>query len=271
MRIWFTEEQTPDVTIGLKVRSILWHEQTAYQDLVVAETDAYGRILVLDGAIQTTMNDEFVYHEMITHVPLVAHPHPKKVAVIGGGDGGAIREILKHPSVEEAHLIEIDEKVVETSRRFFPEISSGLDDERAHVHYTDGIEWVKQAENFDVIIVDSTDPVGPAQGLFTPEFYRSIYNALGENGIMVAQSESPFLTKPLIRHIFSGVSQSFPHTTLYLANVPTYPSGLWSFTMGSKNEIAKEAAHVNLDTRYWTPTIQQACFQLPRFVEDIIS
>lgn len=272
MKLWFTEDQTDSVRLGLKIESLLWKETTAYQELVVANTDAYGRLLVLDGAVQTTIGDEFVYHEMITHVPLALHPHPKKVAVIGGGDGGAIREILKHPSVEEAHLIEIDEKVVQASLRFFPEIAVSLDDERAFVHYTDGIQWVKEAKDFDVIIVDSTDPVGPAEGLFVPEFYRSIYQALGDHGIMVAQSESPFLQPHLIRRVMTGIGAAFPVTKLYLAAIPTYPSGLWSFSLGAKGDLVSDLRPhlMDMPTRYWTPQIQKSCFDLPKFVQELV-
>ncbi len=272
MHIWFTENQTEDVSLGLRVQSVLWHENTAYQELAVLDTAAYGRMLTLDGAVQTTIADEFVYHEMITHVPLSLHLNPKKIAVIGGGDGGSIREILKHPSVEEAHLIEIDDKVVEASKRFFPEISVSLDHDKAFVHYTDGIAWIKNASNYDVIIVDSTDPVGPAEGLFKPEFYQSIFDALGEHGIMVAQSESPFLHPHLVQRVFHGVRSAFPTTRLYLASVPTYPSGLWSFTLGVKGEMASQLRPELLDmgTRYWTPKLQQSCFILPRFIEDLV-
>ncbi|WP_053960006.1 polyamine aminopropyltransferase [Sulfobacillus thermosulfidooxidans] len=269
MNTWFTELQTRNVSLGLRIEDVLWHEKTPYQELAVLQTEAYGRMLVLDGAIQTTIVDEFVYHEMITHVPLLLHPNPKKVAVVGGGDGGAIREILKHPSVEEAHLIEIDEKVVEASKRFLPEISEALDDERAHVHFTDGIAWMKQARDYDVIMVDSTDPVGPAEGLFVPEFYQSIYDALGPDGIMVAQSESPFLEPDIIQRVMAGVSKAFPVARLYLASIPTYPSGLWSFTLGSKKPL-QAPRQASFKTRYWTPEIQTSCFQLPRFVEDLI-
>lgn len=272
MDIWFTEHQTPTVLLGLKVEKILWREQTPYQELVVAQSEAFGRMLVLDGAVQTTIGDEFVYHEMIAHVPLATHPNPRKVAVIGGGDGGAIREILKHPGVQEAHLVEIDQKVVDASRRYLPEISAGLDDPRAFVHFTDGIEWVRQARDFDVIIVDSTDPVGPAEGLFSPAFYRSIAEALGDDGVMVAQSESPFLQGPLIQRIYRGVSEAFLHTRLYLANVPTYPSGLWSFTMGSKKPVSGVARPDAEDIvgRYWSPAVHAAAFQLPPFVEALL-
>lgn len=272
MNTWFTEYQTEDVTIGLRITKVLRHEQTAFQELAVVESEAYGRVLVLDGAIQTTSRDEFVYHEMITHVPLAMHPHPRKVAVIGGGDGGTIREILKHPEVEEAHLIEIDEGVVQASKEFFPEISCGLDSPRAFVHFTDGIAWVKNARDFDVIIVDSTDPVGPAQGLFTPEFYHSIYEALGEDGIMVAQSESPLLEPEIIQTVMTGVKQSFVDTRLYLAAVATYPTGLWSFTLGSKKPIGNTLRSNLSDfpTKYWSRAMQDACFVLPPFVQEIL-
>lgn len=273
MNTWLTEYQTPALSLGVRIKSILWQEQTSFQELVVADTETYGRMLVLDGAIQTTIVDEYVYHEMITHIPLYIHPHPKKVAVIGGGDGGAIREILKHPEVEEAHLIEIDDKVVEAARRFFPEISSALDDERAYLHYTDGIQWIQKAEGLDVVIVDSTDPVGPAEGLFQSEFYHHIKEAMSPEGVMVAQSESPFLHKDLIRHMVAGLRESFSHVALYTAAIPTYPSGFWSFLAASNRPLtpSERLGQSAIQTRYWTPSVQEAAFALPRFAEGLLS
>lgn len=269
---WFTEYQTDSLSLGLRLDAVLLSEVTPYQAMLVAETETYGRLLALDGAVQTTSRDEFVYHEMITHVPLFMLDAPKKVAVIGGGDGGAIREILKHPTVEEAHLVEIDAKVVEAARRFFPEISLALDDPRAQVHYTDGIEWVRQARDFDVIIVDSTDPVGPAEGLFEADFYQSISRALSARGIMVAQSESPFLHQPLITHMRDGMRTAFPEVKLYLAAIPTYPSGLWSFLLAAKEPVQPSPRHRSLpiETRYWTPDLQTAAFTLPRFAAELM-
>jgi spermidine synthase len=254
------------------VDDIICRETTPYQELVVAETQAYGRMLALDGAIQTTMVDEFVYHEMITHVPLMTHPDPKRVAIIGGGDGGAVREVLKHPGVEAVYLIEIDERVVETCRQYFPTLSAQLDNPRAHVDCTDGIQWVRQARDFDVILVDSTDPVGPATGLFQPEFYQSVADALGPQGVMVAQSESPFLEPDVIQTVVQGMKTAFPIVRLYLAAIPTYPSGLWSFTLGSKGPLPGPADPKRsiAATRYWTPEVHQAAFALPRFVEDLV-
>ncbi|CAB1130236.1 spermidine synthase; polyamine metabolism [Candidatus Hydrogenisulfobacillus filiaventi] len=272
MNVWVTEWQTPDVGLSLKVKAVLWQERTPYQELAVVDTEAYGRVLLLDGAIQTTDRDEYVYHEMITHVPLTVHPHPRRVAVIGGGDGGTIREILKHPEVEEVHLVEIDERVVEASRRFFPRIAEKLDDPRVHLHFTDGIAWVRDARNFDVILVDSTDPVGPAEGLFTPAFYASLAAALGPDGIATVQSESPFLQADLIRRIHTGMRASFAGVYLYLANVPTYPSGLWSFTLGSKGPDpgAARPGPAGMATRYWSPEVQAAAFRLPVFVQELV-
>ena len=272
--IWFTEHQTPDVTLGLRVRETLWQEDTPYQQLLVADTEAYGRLLTLDGAVQTTERDEFFYHEMIAHVPLTIHPRPQRIAVVGGGDGGVIREILRHPGVEAAHLVEIDERVVAVARQFFPKLSAELDNPRAHVHLVDGIQWMREqgarAEKLDVVIIDSTDPVGPATGLFGEAFYRSVYEALAPDGILVAQTESPMLQPHLIRHAQAAMRSVFPHVHLYLAPVPTYPSGWWSFSLGSKGPRPEDARTVSLPTRYWTPAIQRAAFVLPPFVSELL-
>ncbi len=274
MELWYTEKQTPNVGITCKISKTLHTEKTEYQDMAMIETEQFGRMLVLDGTVQTTIRDEFVYHEMITHVPLFTHPNPKKVLVIGGGDGGAIREILKHPTIEKAVLVEIDGSVVEVSKKFLPEISCALDDERAEVLITDGIEYVKNHKNeFDIITVDSTDPVGPAVGLFALDFYKNIYEALKEDGIFVAQTESPFYNDELIRRVFKDIKSLFSITRLYLCSIPTYPSGLWSFTMGSKKY---DPLHVNteqipeIDTKYYSGRIHKSIFSLPKFVEELL-
>lgn len=274
MELWYTEKQTANVGITCKTRCTLHTEKTPYQELAVIETEQFGRMLVLDGMVQTTIEDEFVYHEMITHVALVTHPRPRRVAVIGGGDGGAIREILKHDSVEKAVLVEIDEQVIAASRKYLPEISCALDDERVEIRVEDGIAHVRENRGtYDVILIDSTEPVGAAVGLFSPEFYRDVYDALTEEGIMVAQTESPFFNQDLIRKSFAGIKASFPLTRLYLASIPTYPSGLWSFTLGSKRHdpLAVDTSKVPpLVTKYYTPQLHKAAFQLPRFVQELV-
>ena len=261
MQLWVTEKQTDSLCISFKVKEILHQEQTEFQHLAIVDTEQYGRMLLLDGVVQTTIDDEFVYHEMMAHVPMLTHPEPKKVAVIGGGDGGSIRELLKHPSVEEATLVEIDGRVIEASKEFLPEIAAGLSDPRVKIIVGDGIAHIAEMENYyDVILIDSTDPVGAAFGLFTEEFYANVYKALTAEGIMVAQTESPFVNQDIIERSFRGISQNFPVTELYLGCVPTYPGGLWSFTLGSKKHHPLEANWERADqlkTKYYTKEVHR--------------
>jgi spermidine synthase len=274
MELWYTEKQTPNVGITCKVSKTYHTEKTDYQDLALIETEQFGRMLVLDGTVQTTIKDEFVYHEMITHIPLFTHPNPKKVLVVGGGDGGAIREVLKHPTIEKAVLVEIDGSVVEVSKKYLPEISCALEDSRVEVVITDGIKYVQEHKNeFDLITVDSTDPVGPAVGLFALDFYKSIFEALKEDGIFVAQTESPFYNNDLISRVFKDIKSVFPITRLYLCSIPTYPSGLWSFTLGSKkyDPLEVDTGKIpELDTKYYSGRIHKSVFALPKFVEDLV-
>ncbi len=274
MDLWFTEMQTPIMAICCKTKRTLFTDKSQFQEIGIIDTEQFGRMLVLDSIIQTTIEDEFVYHEMITHVPLFTHKNPTKVLVVGGGDGGAIREILKHPSIEKAVLVEIDGKVVEACKEYLPEISCGLSDARAEVVIDDGIKYIKEHKNeFDVISIDSTDPIGPAVGLFAGEFYRAVFEALKDDGIFVAQTESPFFNKELISRVYNDISSIFPITRMYTAFVPTYPGGLWSFTMGSKKydplEVDKDSIP-DMDTKYFTPDIYKAAFVLPRFAQDLL-
>lgn len=274
MELWFTEDQTPNLRLSCKISKTLHKEKSKFQEIDMIETEQYGRMLTLDGLVMTTIKDEFVYHEMITHVPLFTHKNPKKVLVIGGGDGGAIREILKHPSVEEAVMVEIDGRVVEVCKEYLPEISCGLSDKRANVIIDDGVKYIQEHKNeFDVITIDSTDPIGPAVGLFAIDFYKAVYNALKDDGIFVAQTESPFAHKDLIRKVFKDVQSIFPITKLYTASIPTYPTGYWSFTMGSKKYDPMEVDENKIsaiETRYFTPQLLKAAFAIPKFVQDII-
>src|SRR5690625_916557 len=213
MDLWYTEKQTPAVGITCKVNRSLLEEQTSFQHMAILETEQFGRMLVLDGMVQTTEGDEFVYHEMIVHVALSTHPNPKRVAVIGGGDGGTIRELLRHPSVEQAVLVEIDGRVVEACKQFLPSISGSLDDPRVRVLIEDGVKHIRDAKGeYDIILIDSTEPVGSAVGLFSPEFYRDVRNALKADGMMVAQTESPFFNQDLIRRTQEGIGRAFPIT-----------------------------------------------------------
>ncbi|WP_088007644.1 spermidine synthase [Indiicoccus explosivorum] len=270
---WYTEKQTDHFGITLKVNRTLHTEQTDFQLLELAETEEWGNMLFLDGMVMTSEKDEFVYHEMVAHVPLFTHPNPENVLVVGGGDGGVIREVLKHPQVKKATLVDIDGKVIEYSKKFLPSIAGKLEDPRVEVIVGDGFMHIAESENaYDVIMVDSTEPVGPAVNLFTKGFYAGISNALKEDGIFVAQSDNPWFKADLIRQVQKDVKEIFPITKLYTANIPTYPSGLWAFTIGSKkyDPLAVEDGRFHdIDTKYYTKELHKAAFVLPKFVKDL--
>ncbi len=273
MELWFTEKQTPNLGITCKVVRTLHREKTPYQEILVLDTEQFGRMLVLDGMVQTTLFDEFVYHEMLAHVPLSTHPEPRHVLIIGGGDGGTVREVLRHPHVEKVTLVEIDRRVVEVSRSFLPELAHSFDDPRVEVCFADGVAYVGEREaSYDVILVDSPEPVGQAARLFSRPFYEAVFRALRPDGLFVAQTESPFLNRDLIARVWRDVGSIFPITRLYLAAVPTYPSGLWSFTMGSKKFVPEEARAAELPgLRYYTAEVHRASLKLPRFVQELLA
>jgi spermidine synthase len=272
MDLWFTEYHSKNVKFSIRVKEVLFTTKSPYQDIAVYETEDFGRVLALDDVIQVTTKDEFIYHEMIAHVPLFTHDKPERVLIIGGGDGGSVREVLKHP-IKEVHHVEIDEQVLSTSKKFFPSISSGYTDQRAKVFFEDGIEYVKNNKGYDVIIIDSTDPLGPAVGLFSREFYKNVYEALNDDGIMVAQTESPFFYSDLINRIYSDVSGIFPFSNIYSAVIPTYPGVYWTFTMGSKkvDPLLKDLKNIpDIDTKYYSKEIHKSSFVLPPFFKEII-
>ncbi len=274
MELWYTEKQTPNLALSCKITRTLHSEQTPFQDLAVVDTVQYGRMLVLDGMVMTTEVDEFVYHEMITHIALNTHPHPERVLVVGGGDGGAIREIIKHPTVKEAVLGEIDGRVVEVSQQYLPSIAGALTDPRVTLAISDGVEHVRQNKGkYDVILIDSTEPIGPAVGLFSREFYQDVFAALTPEGIMVAQSESPFVNQDVIQRIHTNLQGVFPIKYLYTASIPTYPSGLWSFTIASKkwDPLQVDPAGIRpMTTKYYTPEVHFGAFKLPKFAADLV-
>ncbi|WP_088072669.1 polyamine aminopropyltransferase [Gottfriedia luciferensis] len=273
MELWFTEKQTKNFGITAKINRTLHTEQTEFQKLDMVETEEFGNMLILDGMVMTTQKDEFVYHEMVAHVPLFTHPNPENVLVVGGGDGGVIREVLKHPSVKKATLVEIDGKVIEYSKIYLPEIAGKLEDPRVEVKVDDGFMHIANSENeYDVIMVDSTEPVGPAVNLFTKGFYAGISKALKEDGIFVAQTDNPWFTPKLITQVQRDVREIFPITRLYIANIPTYPSGMWTFTIGSKKHDpleVEENRFFDIETKYYTKELHKAAFVLPKFVADL--
>ncbi|MFP7254244.1 polyamine aminopropyltransferase [Terribacillus goriensis] len=274
MELWYTEKQTDSFGITAKVKRSLHSEQTDFQKLDMLETEEWGNMLTLDGMVMTTERDEFVYHEMVAHVPLFTHPNPEHVLIVGGGDGGVIREVLKHDKVKKATLVDIDGKVIEYSKKFLPSIAGKMDDPRADVRVGDGFMHIAESENaYDVIMVDSTEPVGPAVNLFTKGFYAGIAKALKEDGLFVAQTDNPWFKADLISQVYKDVKEIFQVTELYTANIPTYPSGLWTFTMGSKVHHPKEVKAERfqpIETKYYTPELHQAAFVLPKFVQDLL-
>ena len=276
MSIWYTEKHTPHSGITMEVMKSIYHGESEYQTLDILDTFEFGRMLLLDGVVMLTERDEFVYHEMLAHVPLNTHPSPEKVLVVGGGDGGTVREALKHPQVREVTLVEIDRMVVEAALEHLPFISKGLRDPRTKIVYGDGVRFIADTPpgSYDVILVDSTDPVGPAEALFTEDFFRNCATALGPDGVFVTQSESPFYHMPFMVDIYRKMSGIYPQVGFYFAAVPTYPSGNWSFLMGSRagnTSLPECRDHVDLPTKYYDRQIHLASFAVPRFLAEALA
>lgn len=277
MELWYTEYQTKNLGLTARVKETLYAGQSEFQEVAVVDSHEFGRMLVLDGVFQTSVAEEFIYHEMIAHVPLFIHPNPKNILVIGGGDGGTIREVVKHQSVEVAEMVEIDGMVVDVCKKYLPEISVALNENhpKLRLKIGDGIKHMQEVENkYDVIIVDCSDPIGPGEGLFTHAFYQSVYKALKPDGLFVQQTESPFYHQELITRLQKDISSLFPITRLYLASIPLYPSGLHCFSIGSKQHDPADADTSripdNFGTRYHNRDIQKSCFALPNFVQELL-
>jgi len=273
MGLWFQDsiEFVPGCTLNVKIRDFLCRTRSRFQEIWVAETEGLGRMLVIDGVTMLTEFDEFAYHEMISHVPLLVHPRPSRVLVIGGGDGGVVREVLKHPEVDSVHLCEIDEEVVNVCRQHLPSQASALDDPRVRIFYEDGAKFVERhPRSYEVIIVDSTDPFGPGQVLFQKKFYLNMKKALTSQGIAVTQCESVYLHSRVIEGVYSFAKDIYPELGYYFTLVPTYPSGLIGFyfcSLGRKpvEDIDEERAKNLKGLRYYSPAIHRAAFSLPRF------
>ena len=279
MEMWFSEFHTPDVKHSIRVNRQLYSRQSEYQRIDIFETPEFGRVLTLDGNVMLTERDEFIYDEMITHVPMAVHPLVKKVLVIGAGDGGVIRELTRYPEIEHIDMVEIDPLVVEVCRKYLPKTACRLDDPRLSIHYEDGLKYVRFKENeYDLIIVDSTDPFGPGEGLFTREFYGNCYKALKEDGIMVNQHESPFYAEDAeaCKRAHKRIVESFPISRVYQAHIPTYPSGHWLFGFASKKyhplkNLDETRWNLRgLDCRYYTTTLHKGAFSLPAYVEEML-
>lgn len=279
MNLWFSEEHTEDVKLSIRVNKQLYSAQSEYQRIDIFESPEFGRFLTLDGFMMLTEKDEFIYHEMIVHPVMSVHPNVKKVLVIGAGDGGVVRELARYDTIEQIEVVEIDEMVVDACKKYLPQTASSFADSRVTIMYQDGLKYIRKHENeYDVIIVDSTDPFGPGEGLFTKEFYGNCYKALKEDGIMVNQHESPFYEEDAIamQRAHKRIVESFPISRVYQAHIPTYPSGHWLFGFASKkyhpitDRNEEEWKARGLKTRYYNSQLHMGAFALPNYVEELL-
>lgn len=271
---WITEIcEEGGSAFSVRGRAKVFEQQSAFQRVEVFDTTSYGRLMLIDGFTMVSTRDNFLYHEMLSHPVLFSHPAPKRVAIIGGGDCGTLREVLKHPEVERAFQIDIDEVVTRAAERYFPELCESNDDPRAELLFIDGIQWIQDAApaSLDVIIVDSTDPVGPGEVLFTTEFYRACHRALGDGGLIVQQSESPLIHMQILERMYHNLLEvSFDDVRTLFFPQPIYPTGWWSATIGAKGVKlgdfrAADAAARGFETRYYNESIHQAAFAEPEF------
>lgn len=271
--LWLTEDERENLTISYRIKDVIFEEKSPFQHVMILDSYDFGRILALDGIVQTTARDGHIYNEMLAHVPLCIHPNAKKVLIIGGGDCGVAKEVCKYEHVEQIDMVEIDEAVVRACREYLPEVSGKLADERVNFIFEDGVKYVKDKENeYDCIIVDSSDPIGPAEVLFEKSFYESLHRALKEDGLMVCQSQSPFFHQEITKQTFSRISDIFPEAKMYIATVPTYPGGFWSFTLGTKKYTDVNIKQLTKkETFYVNEDVVKSCFSLPPFIKKIIS
>ena len=277
--MWVSEKHTPNVKISIRIDRQLYSGQSDYQRIDVFDSMELGRFVTLDGSIIFSQADEFVYNEMVTHVPMSVHPQVKKVLIIGGGDGGVAREYCRYPEIEALDVVEQDDMFVDVCRQFFPETAKGFEDERVNIFYEDGLKFLRKKINeYDIIVNDSTDPFGHTEGLFTKEFYGNCYKALKDDGIMVYQHGSPFYDEDEVacRNMHRKAYRSFPISRVYQAHIPTCPSGYWLFGFASKkyhplSDFKPERFNDRkMHTDYYTTNLHMGAFMLPKYVEDLL-
>ena len=275
----FYHEITPSgFGIAIKAGKVLFSDNSEFQKVEVFETEsALGRVLTLDDLMMTTEGDEFHYHEMIAHVPMMHHKDPKTVLVIGGGDGGTVREVLKHDTVEKVILCEIDGMVIDACKQFLPTISCELDNPKCEILVEDAIEYIKGKENmFDIVLIDSTDPMGPGEGLFTEEFYTNVKRSLKPGGIVAAQSESPFVNKNEIKKMYDLLKKVFPICSTYTSNIPTYPGGYWAWAFCSESVKPlsyldeRRCADITKTCKIYNKDYHNARFALPNYLKELL-
>ena len=279
MELWYSEFHTGNVKLSVRINRQLFSGESEFQRIDVFESEEFGRFVALDGEIVFSDKDEFIYDEMVTHVPMTVHPNVKNVLIIGGGDGGVARELIHYPQIESIDVVESDKMFVDVCAEMFPDIAQGLKDERVNIYYEDGLRFLRNKKaRYDLIINDSTDPLGHTEGLFTKEFYGSCYKALRDDGIMVYQHGSPFYDEDEVecRKMHRKVFRSFPVSRVYQAHIPTCPSGYCLFGFASKTYHPLEDFrperfdNLNIETWYYTTNLHRGAFMLPKYVEDLL-
>ena len=276
MDLWYSETHAEGVKLSIEIDQHLYSAQSPFQRIDVFESKAWGRFFTLDGYVMITQKDEFIYHEMIVHVPMRVHPNVRNVLVIGAGDGGTVRELCRYNSVEHIDMVEIDELVVRTCQTYFPDMTASLLDPRVSLYFEDGLKFVHQKKNvYDLIIVDSTDPFGPGEGLFTKSFYQDCFAALTATGILVNQHESPFYPnyQANMKRAHQRIRESFPIAEVYQAFIPSYSSGHWLFGFASKVYVPTKnlKPEFTLKTQYYNTELHLASFALPNYVKKLLS
>ncbi len=279
MDLWFTEMHTDKVKLSVQVNKHLYSEENDYLRLDIFESEDFGRFLTIDGYIIMTQRDAFIYHEMLTHIPMSVHPKVKKVLVFGGGDGGVVKQLLKYPQVKQIDVVEVHEGVIEACGKYFPDNAESFEDERVTIIADNCLRFIRHVENeYDVIIVDSAGFYGPGESLLSREFYGSCFKALKEDGIMVNQHQSPFYEKDRIetQKAHKRILENFPISRVYQAHIPSYPSGYWLFGYASKtyhpvNDLqVRNWKKLEIDTQYYTSNLHKGCFALPAYVEKML-
>ena len=279
MNLWFSEYHAPDVRHSMRVTRHLYSSKSDYQQIDIFDTPEFGKVLALDGNVMLTERDEFIYDEMITHIPMSVHPNVQDVLVIGAGDGGVVKELTRYENVKRIDLVEMDPQVIEACRTYLPENACKLDDSRVHIYFDNALRFIRRScEEYDLIIVDSNDPFGPSEGYFTREFYGICYNALRSDGIMVNQQGSPFYAEDAeaMKRSHKRIASTFPISRVYQAHIPTYAAGYWLFGFASKkyhpidDMDADRWKSYHLRTKYYTTRLHKGAFYLPAFLEEML-
>jgi spermidine synthase len=280
MELWYTEEWTDTIRFSIKVTAHVYTEKTPFQQIDIFDSEEMGRFMTLDGLLMLTEKDEFIYHEMMVHPAMAVSPETRNVLVIGAGDGGTVRELTRYPDIQRIDMVEIDQRVVEACRRYLPFTAAKLDDSRVHLIFEDGVTFVTEApaHAYDLIIVDSTDPIGPGEGLFSAAFYAHCHRILNDHGILVNQNESPYFdsTAKETQRAYAKIRGLFPLTYVYQAHIPSYASGHWLFGFGSKtlHPFQDVRFHhwqaLNIPTKYYNPALHAGAFALPNYVRALL-